>query len=361
MRTDPLNDMRDASSQAELRQALYRAQESNRKLREKHSQYVIATVEACKDATLSLGPIAPVPAPARDSRRKAKPEVALWHLTDWQGGKITASYNGQVMRERVMRFCEKAVALTEIQRAHHPVRKCMIMFGGDLIEGLFQYPAQAFQVDASLFGQYTRAVRLVIDVVRYALANYDEVEVIGEWGNHGRIGSKRSEVPTPDNFDRMIQWTARELLTLLEPKRLTWEDPAGQLEHVDLETEDGRFLAADIQRVQVGNYRALLIHGDEIGRNGHASPMTIVNHVAKWQSGSYPWQFRDCYLGHYHNHCEWALPNGIGAVYQTGAPESDNRYAGVNLAASATPSQRLHFIDPEKGRVTAQFKVFLDA
>jgi hypothetical protein len=54
------------------------------------------------------------------------------------------------------------------------------------------------------------------------------------------------------------------------------------------------------------------------------------------------------------------MANGQGAVYQTGSTESDNRYAGVMLAASATPSQRLHFIDPEKGRVTAAYKIWLD-
>jgi hypothetical protein len=54
------------------------------------------------------------------------------------------------------------------------------------------------------------------------------------------------------------------------------------------------------------------------------------------------------------------MANGQGAVYQTGSTESDNRYAGIMLAASATPSQRLHFIDPEKGRVTAGYKVWLD-
>ena len=88
--------------------------------------------------------------------------------------------------------------------------------------------------------------------------------------------------------------------------------------------------------------------------------MTIVAHVARWQSGAYPWQFRDCYVGHYHTHAEWPLPNGLGSVYQTGSTESGNRYAGVMLAASATPSQRLHFIDPDRGRVTSAYKVWLD-
>jgi len=64
-------------------------------------------------------------------------------------------------------------------------------------------------------------------------------------------------------------------------------------------------------------------------------------------------------MGHYHTHAEWPMPDGLGSVYQTGSTESDNRYAGVMLAASSTPSQRLHFIDPQAGRVIAMHKVWL--
>jgi hypothetical protein len=201
-----------------------------------------------------------------------------------------------VMRQRVMQFAERAVRITEIQRADHPVKDCAILFGGDMVEGLFNFPTQAFEIDATLFEQYVTVSRLCVDVVRYALAHYEKVTVIPEWGNHGRIG----------------------------------------------------------------NYRAILIHGDEIGRNGYASPGAIVQHMNRWRSGSLPFEFRDVYVGHYHTHAEWPMANGQGAVYQTGSTESDNRYAGIMLAASATPSQRLHFIDPVKGRVTAGYKVWLD-
>ena len=95
-------------------------------------------------------------------------------------------------------------------------------------------------------------------------------------------------------------------------------------------------------------------------RNGFASPSGIVQHVNRWRSGAYDWDFRDVYIGHYHTHAEWPMANGQGSVYQTGSTESDNRYAGVMLAASATPSQRLHFIDPTQGRVTAAYKIWLD-
>jgi hypothetical protein len=102
-----------------------------------------------------------------------------------------------------------------------------------------------------------------------------------------------------------------------------------------------------------------------VGRNGFASPSTLVRHVTGWKSGSYkvddePWDFRDVYMGHYHSHAQWPLPDGEGNLFQSGSIESDNRYARDNLAVTATPSQRLHFIDPRKGRVTAQYQVWAD-
>ena len=325
----------------ELRRALMRLQKQLLQTKQRTDDLVEVTQQAAYDAMLAMGPIKPVKAPEVPKGIKKKPEVALWHLTDWQGAKKTPSYNSEVMQQRVMSFAEKAVKITDIMRADHPVNDCVIMFGGDMIEGLFNFPSQAHEIDQTLFGQYVTVSKLIVEIVQYALTNYNKVTVVPEWGNHGRIGSKRDNVPRSDNFDRMCYELARQLLQ--GEKRLTWQE-----------------CPEDIQRVEIGNYRALLIHGDEIGRNGFASPGAIVQHIARWQSGSYNWQFRDTYIGHFHTHNEWALPNGLGSVYQTGSTESENRYAGVMLAASATPSQRLHFVDPVKGRVTAAYKIWLD-
>lgn len=324
----------------ELQAAMIRLQKQLKKAKERNEDLVQATHQAAYDAMIGMGPIAPVEPPAIQKSSKTA-EVALWHLTDWQGAKRTTSYDSKIMKKRVMSFAQKAVRITDIHRADHPVKNCTIMFGGDMIEGLFNFPSQVFEVDSTLFEQYVNVSRLAVDVVRFALANYEKVEVVAEWGNHGRIGSKRDAVPRSDNFDRMCYELARQLLA--NEKRLTWNDSP-----------------EDIQRVQIGNYKALLIHGDEVGRNGFASPGQIVQHANRWRSGAYDWDFRDVYIGHYHTHAEWPMANGLGSVYQTGSTESDNRYAGVMLAASATPSQRLHFVDPQKGRVTAVYKVWLD-
>lgn len=314
------------------------------KAKDRTNKLVEVVSQAAYDASISMGPILAVPPPQPDKRTR-KSEAALWVLTDWQGAKLTTTYNSEVMRERVMKYCDIAEKITNIQKADHPIRDCVVTFGGDMVEGLFNFPQQPFEVDQTIFGQYVTVSRLIVDVVRRALAIYDKVKVVSEWGNHGRMGSKRAVVPLNDNFDRMCYELARQLLQGEE--RLTWQD-----------------CPEDIQRIEIGNYRALLIHGDEIGRGGFASRNTITQHVNRWRSGAYridgePWEFRDCYVGHYHVHGEESLANGEGAVYNTGSTESDNRYAGVNLASSATPSQRLHFIDTDRGRVSAVYKVWL--
>ena len=323
----------------DLRSALDRLNRQLREAKIRNDRIADIVIQSCHDAVL-MHPFQPITGPSKDTRRK-NAEVALWHLTDWQGAKKTPSYNSQVMVERVERFVNKAEKITEIQRADHPVKDCVIMLGGDMIEGLWNFPTQPFEIDATLFEQYVNVSNLLVAVVRRALTIYENVNVIAEWGNHGRLGSKRDAVPRNDNADRMTYELARRILG--DESRLRWQD-----------------CPEDIQRVEIGNYRALLIHGDEVGRNGYASANTIVNHANRWRSGAYPWPFKDVYVGHYHTHYQYSLADGSGAVYGTGSTESDNRYASVGLASSAIPSQRLHFVNPEAGRVTAQYQVWLD-
>jgi hypothetical protein len=128
---------------AELRKALVRAQKQLQQSKQRTDELVEATIQASQDAVIALGPIPATPTPSLD-KRKTGVEVALWHLTDWQGAKKTITYNSEVMRKRVLEFCKKAIRITDIQRADHPVKDVTIMFGGDMVEGLFNFPTQAF-------------------------------------------------------------------------------------------------------------------------------------------------------------------------------------------------------------------------
>lgn len=323
----------------ELRKSNLTLQTKLIRAKAKIDDLVAATIEAAKYAVIDLGGIGNVTAPKQDGR-KARELVALWHLTDWQGGKKTPTYDSAVMVQRVDEFLVKAHKLVEDYRKSRPVKKCVIVFGGDMVEGLFNFPSQPFEIDQTIFGQYVSVSKKIVETVQFALGVFEQVHVVCEFGNHGRIGN-RGFLKKSDNIDLMCYELARQLLE--GEKRLTWE-----------QTEN------DWQKIEIGNYRAIVIHGDEVGRNGFASPSTIVAHIARWQSGSLPYDFRDAYVGHYHNFASWSTPNGIGQVYQTGSTESDNRYAQIGMAAMAVPSQRMHMIDPVKGRVFSEHKIWLD-
>jgi len=338
--TADLSEFREAQAEEDTKAALRRALRQLAQAKAKTEDLVDAVYRAVRDAQVA-DPAKPVPSPKAD-HHKGKPEVAVWHLTDWQGAKVTPSYNSDVMRKRVAHFMDSAERITDIQRANHPVKSCHVLFGGDMVEGLFQFATQPFEIDATLFQQWIQTSNLLAEVVRRALTIYENVTIVDEWGNHGRIGSKRDAVPRSDNIDRMCYATAR-LIVGTQP-RLTWTEPSGE----------------DIQRVEIGNYRALLLHGDETGRHGYVSQTTFLSYLNRLKAGAYHWAFRDAYTGHYHTHDERAMADGDGAWYQTGSTESDNRYARDGLGSAAQPSQRLHFIDPERGRVTAQYKVWLD-
>jgi hypothetical protein len=335
-----LDDAEEQQADEDTKAALNRALRQLARAKARSEDLVQAVYRAAKDATVAEHNRKRTLKPRSDTRKRGS-EVALWHLTDWQGAKLTTSYNLDVMWQRVHSFVDRAERITEIQRADHPVKSVAILFGGDMVEGLFNFPTQPFEVDATLFEQWVSVSRLIGEVVERALGMYETVQVIPEWGNHGRIGSKRDAVPRSDNVDRMCYETARQLLR--NEKRLTWQD-----------------CPEDIQRVQIGNYRALSMHGDETGRNGYVSKTTFLAYLNRLKAGAYPWPFLDAYTGHRHTHDEAAMSDGIGAWYQTGSTESDNRYARDGMGATATPSQRLHFVDPDKGRVTAIYKVWLD-
>src|SRR5262245_34985355 len=114
-RKPDLSEFEALTEAEELRRVVSDLQQRLRRAKAKTDDLVEATIAGAKGAMLAHGPIRPVPVPTTDRRRR-KPEVALWHLTDWQGAKVTTTYNTDVMRERVERFCDKAERLTEIQR-----------------------------------------------------------------------------------------------------------------------------------------------------------------------------------------------------------------------------------------------------
>jgi len=322
---------------AELKSALRRAQQAEAKAKRKSEDIVNAVYQAASDA-LRAAPPAKIEKP-KQSKAKGKPEVALVHLTDWQAGKKTVSYGLTTLADRIEQMTNKVIELTNIQRQHHPVRDCVVMLGGDMVEGIGIFPGQAYEVEAHLFEQLFEVVRIIEQTVKTLAQNFDTVQIVCEFGNHGRLGRK-GDMPSGDNIDRMAYKIASERTAGI--KGVTWQ------------------MSADWhQIVRVGNYRALLVHGDEVNSYGGNVPaFGILRKCNAWATGVVE-DFHDVYMGHFHTPMSLTLANG-GRVFVSGSPESHNEYARVFVAAVGKPSQRLHFVDPDKGRVTAEYTVWLD-
>ena len=316
----------------ELRKALKTSQLAHSRAKINSQGVIDAVYLAAKDASLATGHARKTsPLPKKDAR-KVKAEVALVHATDWQCGKKTRSYDINTLSNRMEEFTQKVMDLTEIQRAHHPVRECVLLFGGDMVEGVSIFPGQAYEIEAYLFEQLFEVTRIMEQMVRSFSSYFEKVSIVCEYGNHGRLGRK-GDMPGGDNIDRVAYKITSDKTKDL--KNVTWQ-----------QSDDW------YQMVHIGEYRALLVHGDEIGSFGG-----ILRKVSSWSTGVVE-PFDDCYVGHFHTPTTLTMANA-GRIFVSGSPESHNEYARAYVGAVGKPSQRLHFVDPIKGRVTAEYTCWL--
>lgn len=333
--------LKEFSELEELRKAYSTLQRQHMRAKKKVEDLVQAVERGAYDAALAAGPYPKVPMPKYRQGKRGGEEVCLVHATDWQVGKRTRSYNTEIAEQRLAEtFLSKICLLTDIQRSDHPVKNCALLLGGDMVEGVQIFPGQAFEVDSTLYDQLFSAVRIGYKLIRGLLQHFEAVEIWSEFGNHGRLG-KRGDYPGRDNMDSVMYRILRDRFET-EP-RCTWH-----LNEHDF-----------YNRVTIGKYIALLVHGDEIKQFGGNTPaFGIARKVTAWASGVIE-PFHDAYMGHWHQALVVPLPVGNRRIFLTPSSESDNDYASEFCAAKGVPGQRVHFIDPEKGRVTCEYVVWL--
>ena len=327
-----------AGENVALRAAHLRLQRSNARLKAKDADLVEAVYQAAKDAAVTVGKASVVPRPGRDRRRS--PEVAVVHATDWQLGKRTPSYDTSICKARVRTIIEKVIKLAEIQRADHPVRECVLMLGGDIVEGVSVFPGQAYEVDSTSFSQVFEAAALVEESILSLLAAFESVTVYEVSGNHGRLGKNKGDYPREDNLDSIVYRIVNERL---KESRLNWT------------------LGEGFYRiVEIGAYRAMLVHGDQVKSFGGNVPAHgVLRKGNSWSAGGIPEKFSDLWLGHMHQPMTLQMAGG-GIIRMTPSTESGSAYAREFMAAHGRPGQRLAFVDPRKGRVTADYLLWLD-
>ena len=177
----------DFADQEDLRGTIRTLTRQLAKAKAGREELVAAVYRGALDGIRGLT-IPAVPPPPPDKRRK-QGEAAVAVLGDWQLAKVTPTYNSEVCEQRIERYAEKVIQLTNIQRADHPVNELRVWAIGDLVEGELIFAGQSHLIDASLYRQVTvDGPRILGNFLRRMLSHFDRVHFTGVIGNHGALG-----------------------------------------------------------------------------------------------------------------------------------------------------------------------------
>lgn len=334
-----------------LRSMIAAAQAKEAAAKNKVRHVVAAVRDAVSEAMLDLK-INPPKARRIEPRSTHSPEIAIVHASDWQLGKVTATYDSVVCEERVQLFAEKVIEITEIQNAHHPVREARVYITGDIVEGEGIFPTQGAEIDSGIYRQVmVNGVRILGNFILDLLGYFDKVHVVGVIGNHGDIRLRGSAPDPESNTDRMLYEAVRLMLMgpdrfpseLARSGRLTWSIPQGKGQR--------NWYAVD----RIGEFGFLMFHGDQIRGQLGIPWYGLARKVWGWlESIPEPWDYG--FFGHHHTPAKVTLNKHI--MYANGSTESDNAYAQEQLAACGQPMQFLAFVHPQRG-ITAEYPVYL--
>jgi len=317
------------------------------KLAEKYKnvkdEAVISVYQAAFDA-FSNFELPKIKSPTIKSNKHNTPETAVAVFADWQMGKITPTYNTEVLEKRIELYTEKLLEITEIQRLHHNVDNLHVWLLGDIVEGEEIFAGQSHLIDSGLYRQVgINGPRILSKFLMTALENFKTVHVTGIIGNHGAVGGKMRKSHDPEtNMDRLL-YKILELMFVKED-RISFNIPDGKGER--------NWYAVD----NIGNYSSLLIHGDQL-----PAPAQYYGYFKKimgWKDGAIPQHFDDVFMGHYHQQFKMTIGSSILRV--SGSPESSNTYAQEYFSSMSRPCQHLMFVHPEHG-ITSEYSVWLDA
>lgn len=316
-------------------------------LRSSKAEYVAAVYEAASSAISGLEIAEPV-RPTFDTgpfdHEQGKEEIAFPLVSDLQLAKVTPEYSSEIAEERMEQYAEKIVRLTDIQRKDHPVKHAVVPVLGDIIEGIEIFPGQQWLVDAGLYRQImVDGPRIMTNFFQTLLTTFETIEVVWVIGNHGRIGRKGTFDPET-NGDRMLGKLLQMMFANHERIQFTVPDGHGERNWYAI--------------AKAGNYSALCLHGDQIRGHSGIPWYGFQKKINSWAAGAIPEQFKDVFMGHFHQGA--LVPLNKRDVYVNGSTESYNTFAQEQLAAMSDPSQWLLYVDPTKGVVTSQYKVRLD-
>lgn len=262
-------------------------------------------------------------------------EIAVLNLGDLHFGKKTTRYNVEIAKQRFANVITGVKKITALHRKAYPIRRLVILWGGDIVDGEGIYPTQPHHTDQHLMNQIFSVAPDIADHLGELAQFFDEVECHCVRGNHGRISKFAHE---DDNFDNIFYHTLR--LATRQITNLSWNIPTGWHTIVNVYKE-----------------RILLTHGHQIKMTLNLPWYGITTRIGRWVNTEQIGQFTIAHLHHFHTSSR--LNWGAVKVFTNGTLVSGDEFALEMLGLESNECQWFYGIHPERG-VTWAYELQLE-
>ena len=200
--------------------------------------------------------------PGSGRRRGGREEVVLLQISDTQcGAKVSrdetgglSEYGEATFLSRMERYKETVhVLVNEVIRSSVPVHNCVVVLGGDFIEGELIFRGQQMHIDQPWAAQVFTAVHELAGLIHYLSGMFDRVRVETVDGNHGQVYGSTL------NLDFLAYLFMRQLL--VKQRNVEWRISTGHMNAFEIGPE----MFSHAENLHPRTY--LAIHGDQIRMN----------------------------------------------------------------------------------------------
>lgn len=127
---------------------------------------------------------------------------AFLFLSDLHFGEIVEVngaevFNSQIANERLTNIVDQFIYARELDA--YTVDECIVLLGGDIIDGELIYPAQSFDVEGHAYNQIRSATTFIWAAILKLAERFPVVKVYCVPGNHGRASKLHHQMSNWDN------------------------------------------------------------------------------------------------------------------------------------------------------------------
>ena len=269
-------------------------------------------------------------------------EVAVLLFSDVHIGKQTTSYNHRVFIKRLEVLKKSMMSIVQAHRSIRPIKKLVIVMNGDIIDAESIYPAQAIDhISAKIIDQiFTIGLPKLTEFLLFCLANFEEVEVYCQKGNHGKLNASKWSSSKSTNWD-FVMYKSLEAATSGQP-RIKW----------DINTRDWKSM------FRIQGHGFLACHGDMIRMYYSLPDYGMSRQALRW-ANAYRGKINLTHFlySHFHSINTGKRFNNI-VYYCNGSFVTDDPFAEENIGVASVPEQLFFFVHKKHG-VTGRYPISL--